>query len=277
VDAISAQSITSFKGRKPTAVDIDTLERELAKIAAPYKTTLIPGGARHGHLGCIISDEAYAAIITQPGWTLEEPEEPSAYNPGITNAMTDVVRKRRENLWAKLKEDYERYLGVQEGMRILIEGVCGSQHLRAMTDEYVGMANHSVREIIDHLRGRVKLTTADKARMRNEINFEWDQTQDLATYFIELKKIRARLRRWGVEIDDDTLLAAAITQIYKSNHFNTDQLQTWEDLEAEDQVMDNFTEYFLEKYDEMEAPQHRKEHSKEESTPSMNKPMETTK
>ena len=136
-------------------------------------------------------------------------------------------------------------------MRILIEGVCGSQHLRAMTDEYVGMANHSVREIIDHLRGRVKLTTADKARMRNEINFEWDQTQDLAIYFIELKKIRARLRRWGVEIDDNMLLAAAITQIYKSNHFNTDQLQTWEDLEAEDQVMDNFTEYFLEKYDEM--------------------------
>jgi hypothetical protein len=76
-----------------------------------------------------------------------------------------------------------------------------------MTDEYVGMANHSVREIIDHLRGRVKLTTANKARMRNEINFEWDQTQDLATYFIELKKIRARLRRWGVEIDDDTFLS----------------------------------------------------------------------
>jgi hypothetical protein len=94
VDAISAQSITSFKGRKPTAVDIDTLERELAKIAAPYKMTLIPGGARHGHLGCIISDEAYAAIINTPGWTLEEPEEPSAYDLGITNAMTDVVRKR---------------------------------------------------------------------------------------------------------------------------------------------------------------------------------------
>jgi hypothetical protein len=25
--------------------------------------------------------------------------------------MMDVVRKRRENLWAKLKEDYEHYLG----------------------------------------------------------------------------------------------------------------------------------------------------------------------
>jgi hypothetical protein len=47
----------------------------------------------------------------------------------------------------------------------------------------------------------------------------------LATYFIDFKKIRAHLHRWGVEINDDTLLAAAITQIYKSNHFNTNQLQ----------------------------------------------------
>jgi hypothetical protein len=38
VDAILAHSIKSFKGWKPTAVNIDTLERELAKIAAPYKT-----------------------------------------------------------------------------------------------------------------------------------------------------------------------------------------------------------------------------------------------
>jgi hypothetical protein len=48
------------------------------------------------------------------------------------------------------------------------------------------------------------------------------------------------------------MLDAAIKQIYASSYFTKEQKQTWEDLDEEDQVWENFRDYFIEKYDEEE-------------------------
>jgi hypothetical protein len=58
IESLNGTSITSFKGRCPTATDIDTLEKELAVIAAKIKTSLFEGGQQHGHLCNVISNEA---------------------------------------------------------------------------------------------------------------------------------------------------------------------------------------------------------------------------
>jgi hypothetical protein len=41
----------------------------------------------------------------------------------------------------------------------------------------------------------VKLTTTKKAKMRDQVNFDWDQSQDFASYIIELEQIKWRLGR----------------------------------------------------------------------------------
>ena len=70
IEALSGYTVTSFKGRRPKATDLDTLEKELAVVAATQKTSLFEGGQRHGHLCNVISDEAYGSIIDDENFAL---------------------------------------------------------------------------------------------------------------------------------------------------------------------------------------------------------------
>ena len=63
IDSMAGTTVTCFKGHRPKATDIDTLECKLANIAAKIKTSLYAGGQEHGHLCNVISDKAYGDII----------------------------------------------------------------------------------------------------------------------------------------------------------------------------------------------------------------------
>jgi hypothetical protein len=117
IESLAGISITSFKGHCPTAMDINTLEKELAIIAATVKTSLFEGGQLHSHLCNVISNESYAAIMGNPNFVLEEPALPEAYNPEILPQMGEVQHKTLELEWDKHKQHYQAYLGVQEILR----------------------------------------------------------------------------------------------------------------------------------------------------------------
>jgi hypothetical protein len=86
--------------------------------------------------------------------------------------------------------------------------------------------------------------------MRDQINFEWDQSQDFAAYIVELEHIKCRLGRWGINIDEDTLIAMAIKQVNKCTVFTKDHKKAWDELEDDDRDWELFKTYFIEKYDE---------------------------
>jgi hypothetical protein len=252
IESLAGTSVTSFRGHRPTATDIDTLEKELAIFAATVMTSLFEGGQLHGHLCNVISNESYAAIVGNPDFILEEPTVPEAYNPEIVPQMGEVQRKTLESEWDKHKQHYQAYLGVQEVLRNRIVNSVDSQYLRETYNEYTGYSQHSARALVDHIRSKVKLTTTEKARMRDQVNFEWDQSQDFASYIVVLEQIKRRLGRWGIAIDKDTLIATAIKQVNKSTIFTRDHKKAWEDLEEEERDWELFKTYFIEKYDEEE-------------------------
>ena len=124
--------------------------------------------------------------------------------------MGDIQRKTLESEWDKHKQHYQAYLGVQETLRKLIVGAVDGQYLRELNNEYTGFSQHTAKQLIDHLRVKVKLTTTDKAKMRDQINFDWDQTEDFSAYVDTLELIQRRNARWGVNITEDQLIKAAI-------------------------------------------------------------------
>jgi hypothetical protein len=250
IESLAGSSVTSFRGHRPTATDIDTLEKELAVIAARIKTSLFQGGDTHGHLCNVISDESYGAIIDNPTFEYIEPTVPEAYNPDILAHMGDIQRKTLESEWDKHKQHYQAYLGVQETLRNLIVGAVDPQFLRELNNEYTGFSQHNAKHLIDHLRVKVKLTTTDKAKMRDQINFEWDQSQDFAAYIVELEQIKRRLGRWGINIDEDTLITTAIKQVNKCTIFTKEHKKAWDELEDDERDWELFKTYFIEKYDE---------------------------
>lgn len=252
IESLSGTSVTSFRGRRPTATDIDTLEKELAVIAAKIKTSLFEGGQQHGHLCNVISNEAYGIIIGDADFEWEEPELPEAYDPEILPHMGDVQRKTMEAEWEKRKQHYQAYLGVQEVLRKHIVGAVDSQFLRERYNEYTGYSQNTARALIDHIRTKCKVNTTEKAKMRDQINFEWDQSQDFASYIVELEQIKRRLGRWGITIDEDTMIAAAIKQVNKCTMFTKEHKKMWEDIEDDEKDWDLFKTFFIEKYDEEE-------------------------
>jgi hypothetical protein len=249
IDSLEGTSVTSFRARRPTATDINTLEKELAIIAAMVKTSIFPEGKRHGHLCNVISNESYGAIIGDPDFELEEPDVPEPYNPNILVHMGDIQRKTMESEWDKHKQHYQAYLGVQEVLRKRIVEAVDSQFLLELYNEYTGYSQHSARNIIDHIRTKVKLTTTEKAKMRDQISFEWDQSQDFASYIVELEQIKRRLGRWGITINEDTLMSTAIKQINKCTIFTKDHKKAWEELDEEERDWELFKTYYIEKYD----------------------------
>ena len=251
IDSMAGTTVTCFKGRRPKATDIDTLERELAEIASEIKTSLYTGGEEHGHLCCIISDEAYADIIDED-FQFAAAVQPEAYDPTITAEMGDVQRKQMEAEWEKSKVDYQKYLGVQHVLRNLIVSAVDSQHLRKLYNEYTKYTRHTARKMIDHLRGKVKLTETEKTKMRDQINMEWDQSEDFPFYIQQLEMTRRRLARWGINIDEPTLISAANRQISKCTTFTREHMKRWDDLEDEEKDWDVFKEHFTEVWDEEE-------------------------
>jgi hypothetical protein len=183
---------------------------------------------------------------------LEEPELPEAYNPEILPHMGDVQRKTMEAEWEKQKQHYQAYLGVQEVLRKHIVGAVDSQYLRERYNEYTGYTQHTARALIDHIRTKCKVTTTEKAKMRDQINFDWDQSQDFASYIVELEQIKRRLGRWGITIDKDTMIATAIKQVNKCTLFTKEHKKTWEDVDDEERDWDLFKTFFIEKYEEEE-------------------------
>jgi hypothetical protein len=143
IESLAGTSVMSFKGHRPTATDIDTLEKELAIIVATVKTSLFEGGQLHGHLCNVISNESYAAIVGNPDFVLLEPAVPEAYNPGILPHMGEVQRKKLESEWDKHKQHYQAYLRVQKVLRKRIVNAVNSQYLRETYNKYTGYSQHS--------------------------------------------------------------------------------------------------------------------------------------
>lgn len=158
IESLKGYTVTSFKRRKPTATDVDTLEKELAAIAAKVKTTLFEGGDRHDHLCCVLPDEAYGQIIDNADYEFEEPEAPEPYNPEINDNTPDHERKTLEADWERHKQDYQKYLGVQEVLRKLVVGAVSENYLRPLKQDYTEYETHTTRRLIDQIISKVKLT-----------------------------------------------------------------------------------------------------------------------
>jgi hypothetical protein len=62
-----------------TPKSIDTLENELGGAFTILKSTHFAKGERYGYLACVIPEEKYRIVITDPTWIYAVPVNPGAY------------------------------------------------------------------------------------------------------------------------------------------------------------------------------------------------------
>ena len=183
---------------------------------------------------------------------LYKPEDMEAYDPEIDEDMEDHERRIREAKWTTKLADVSKYQGVCEVLVNLIVGAVDQHYIKELEDEYTGFDDCMPRELMEHITRKVKktLTATERAKMKKEIHFDWDQTLDFASYIVELEKIRRRLSNWNIVTSDEDMIDVAIEQVNQASIFTREHKKIWDRMDMEDRTWDEFKTHFTDCYDE---------------------------
>jgi hypothetical protein len=147
------------------------------------------GGGTFGHLGLIISDASYAQIspTTNGEPTLWKTPPAPGRAPAATDGTAAQISAAR-HLWEEDVQTYRTCTSVQQALKKQIISVFKPTYLDILSDNMVGYANISARDMLYHLFETYRNITAVDLK----INFEhmrraWDPQQPVESLF---KKIQ---------------------------------------------------------------------------------------
>ena len=251
MEELRGKTLTRCHGRRPTAWDIEQLEEDVAQIATEVKTSLFQGGQDHGCLAAVISEEEYRLEIMDNTFTYVEPlgQALPAYNPNITGEEDDYQIKALEAEHKVYRTDRLRYEGLTEHIKDELLKSVDETWLAALKRPRGGYANIPIKRLFEHLRNNAaKLSTKDKKMMAKELEKEWDQTQDITTYFRYIEDTASKLDRWDIDCTESDMVTAAVDQMIDSGIFERTFLRNWEKKTEAEKTWEHCQEYFGEEY-----------------------------
>ena len=251
MEELRGKTLTKCLGRSPTAWDVEQIEEVLAIMATEIKTSLFQGGQEHGCLAAVISEEEYRLEIMDATFVYQEPlgEPLSAYNPNITGAEDEHEIKGLEAEHKVYRTDRLRYEGLTEHFKEELLKSVDETWLAALKRPRGGYANISIKRFLQHLRDTAaKLSTKEKKKMSKELDREWDQTQDITTYFRYIEDVSTKLDRWDIDCSEGDMVTAAVDQMIDSGLFERNFLCAWEKKAEADKTWANCKDYFGEEY-----------------------------
>ncbi len=104
--------------------------------------------------------------------------------------------------------------------------------------------------MILHLREKtaIKMTMSQKFEYKSKgYAKQWDPTTSITAYFTGLDKFRTSLTDRGISTSIDEMMMAAGARMWESEMFTKDQMVTWENKPAAQQMWQALQDYFTEK------------------------------
>jgi hypothetical protein len=130
---------------EPTLEDLKVIRRLLntnAMSVASYE-----GGGRHGHLGIIMTNKEYFAIVVD---IFPVPVNPGPSAP-VVAGMTAAVIAETTRLHRDATQVYRTYNNVDQAIKKLLIEAFDDAYLNALSDEIIGYANCTSLQILTHL------------------------------------------------------------------------------------------------------------------------------
>ena len=248
IEELKTQELTTVLDRKPTALDVERWEEEVAEMAATIKNTIIPGGDTHGFLAVVIPEEEYQLEIEDPDYEYTEPSDPGSY-PDIEGEVDDTERRRLEAEHRQEVIDYQKYLGLTEHVRRQFMKCMDPVWLEAKKKPRLGYAGITIKEFFKHLRDDVaQLDTEEQDEMKQRVKIEWDRTKDIRMFFKAMEDAQYQAEKWDVTIDQQDMVNHAVIQMKRSNVFEIPFLRKWEEKPKHEKSWNNMTNYFTNEY-----------------------------
>ncbi len=223
-----------------TLESIDTLENKLGGAFTILKSTHFNEGQRYGFLDTVIPQAKYHIVINDPTWVYAAPGNPGVYAAAALGA--NISAAQRKQIVARHKEEqtsYADYLGAQEaGKELLLYGV-GDDALAPLKKQYINFGDATIHSMILHLQEKtaIKMTTSQKFEYKFEgYAKQWDPTTSITAYFTGLDKFRTSLANCGIFTSVNKMTMAAGARMWESEMFTKDQMVTWENKPAVQQM-----------------------------------------
>jgi hypothetical protein len=245
---LMTKPVTRIHGR-PEIEDIDTLEKEVARIVAMAKTSLFPQGRKYGHLAMIVGQTAYRNTILDHTFVYTSPPDPGAYDSeNIVGAVaTNAASRAQAEAKHKRKQlEYLLFIAVESAARQHIVEAVDEELMVEKYDEFIEYEGNTPAELIEFLRDNVCLasTTADQTSLQAKLMEPWDQTTNILSYFTKLDKAQVAMVKAHVPCADAAKAIQAAAQMDASNIFSEEQIIGWEEKAHTDKTWADLKTYF---------------------------------
>ncbi len=235
-----------------TPKSINTLENKLGGAFTILKSINFNKGQQYGFLAMVIPQAKYRIVINNPTWVYAAPGNPGAYTAAALDANVSTAQCKQ--IVARHKEEqtsYVDYLGAQEaGKELLLYGM-GDDAFAPLKKQYINFGDATIHSMILHPREKtaIKMTASQKFEYKSEgYATQWDPTTSITAYFTGLDKFCTSLTDRGISTSIDKMMMAAGARMWELEMFTKDQMVTWENKPATQQMWQAIQDYFTEKW-----------------------------
>ena len=251
--------LTRHVGR-PTRAKVNASRAELAGKYAKHKTTYdaFPMGPWFGFSAAIIKSQPFVRIHNEACedidgvepldavWEFAHPDRPEIYDTGITAAMSDATRRKREARRTEWLAEHDIFGGFEDASKDKLIEAYDEAYFSAIKHPIFGLSNVTVNEMLNHLESQcLALTSRDKEDKLSEMKQKWNQDDDITIFFNNLEQSEEELNDdYEIEYPIHLKILHAIKEMKDSNVFTEEQIMDWEDKEEEDKTWVHLQNYF---------------------------------
>jgi hypothetical protein len=181
------------------------------------------GGGRHGHLGIIMTNEEYFAIVAG---VFPLPDNPGA-SPEVVVGMTAAAIAELTRLNCEATQVYRTYHIVDQAIKKLILEAFDNAYLNALSDEIVSYPNCTSLDLLTHLSTFYAMISPTELTQNYErLNTPCDPNQPIGTLFQQIQDARALAVAGGQPYGAAMIINVAYTLVFNTGLY-PDACRAW--------------------------------------------------
>ncbi len=218
--------------RRPTRRNYKILKEEACALASKVEDITYPWSENatdnYGLLANILGIDEYYNLTNIAAYAI--PHEPASYNPNTTNATPMHTPKRMDEEWELVWTSRFIRKGFLKGIVDNLWDALNEQYYSQLRHQLTAYHNITPFQILKHRNNRwCPLDIKLKKELEAAYYTKWDHAdKHLTTFGKRLNDNQCALIWSDLTITDDDKLQFYLEEIYNSNHFDKQEMLTWE-------------------------------------------------
>jgi hypothetical protein len=230
---------------EPTMKSFEALRKELQAIARKLKTTIYPSGMTYGFMVLICEEEEYAKYIGDETFNFQDPVLPEEYSAAISESMTEVQRRAKEEELRRYQTEYNKYMATIGALRAAIASAVDAEYIEKLKHPIVEYDMCTPYDMLKHIKDQIPLTTEERATLKAGIYLKWDGTTSLRSFINDMENGMKDASFWGVQVQPADAVDHLVEQIYANDPFESKVMTDWETRPTNKKTWERCIQYFL--------------------------------